>query len=78
MNALDNALVSSASMAVDLAPVADAVSRSFEHRIERARIEAVLGSLLASERFAAARVATFVPILLHRAACERLREPTVH
>jgi hypothetical protein len=78
MNAPDNSFAAPAALAVDLAPVADAVSRSFEHRIERTRIEAVLGSLMASERFAAARVATFVPILLHRAACERLREPSVH
>lgn len=60
--------------AIDLAPVIEAVARSLRGTVPPARIEGVLRDLLAHD-FVEARVLAYVPILLQRAACDRLRSP---
>jgi hypothetical protein len=58
---------------VDLAMVADAVERSLGGEVSRERIEHVLDELLQDDSFQSARVFAYLPILLQRAARERLR-----
>ncbi|KNZ32340.1 MAG: hypothetical protein AD742_11115 [Methylibium sp. NZG] len=57
---------------IDLGMVADGVLRSFAGEVPRERVERVLTDLLEQE-FSGARVTTFLPIFLHRVACETLR-----
>lgn len=57
---------------VDLGVVTDSVMRSFLGDVPRERVERLLTDLLEQE-FSAARVTTFMPIFLHRVACETLR-----
>jgi hypothetical protein len=57
---------------VDLAPLVHAITRELRAAVPAARIEALLRQLLEHE-FRDARVVTFVPIFLQRAACEALR-----
>lgn len=60
-------------MSIDLGPIAASVERTLRGDVASAEIEQVLQALLHTPEFASARVATFVPIFLHRSACERLR-----
>lgn len=60
-------------LVVDLAPITESVSRSMNGQVAAGEIERLLHALLAGDEFATARVVTYVPILLHRAACDRLR-----
>lgn len=57
---------------VDLGVVADSVLHSFAGQLPRERVERLLTDLLEQE-FSGARVTTFLPIFLHRLACETLR-----
>ena len=57
---------------VDLGAVTDKVLRSFSGELPRDRVERLLADLLEQE-FSDARVTTFLPIFLHRVACETLR-----
>jgi hypothetical protein len=57
---------------VDLGVIADKVLRSFNGELPRDRVERLLSELLEQE-FSEARVTTFLPIFLHRVACETLR-----
>jgi hypothetical protein len=57
---------------VDLGAVADAVLRSLSASVPRARVDRLLADLLEQE-FSSARVTQFLPIFLHRVACETLR-----
>lgn len=57
---------------IQLAPVADAVERTLAGAVDRARIEHVLHELLA-QQFRGAHVTAYLPIFLHRAACDALR-----
>lgn len=59
---------------VDLGPVVDALLRDVQGRVERIDIERLLGRLL-DQQFADARVTTYLPILLHRAARQVLMAP---
>jgi hypothetical protein len=56
----------------NLQPVREALLRDAGHGSDTAAIDAMLDQLL-NERFAQARVQTFVPIFLYRAAREALR-----
>jgi hypothetical protein len=56
---------------LDLEPIRHALLREAAGRVSLGHIDAVLEDLLAHE-FSNARVASFLPILLHRAARERL------
>ncbi len=58
--------------AVELSPITDKVLHSLQGEVPRARIEALLSELLAQE-FSEARVTTFLPVFLHKLACETLR-----
>lgn len=58
---------------VDLGAVADKVVASLAGRVPRERVEQLLVELLEQE-FSAARVTLFLPIFLHRLACETLRQ----
>lgn len=58
--------------AVELSPITDKVLHSLQGDVPRARIEALLTELLAQE-FSDARVTTFLPVFLHKLACETLR-----
>ncbi len=62
-----------AGMAIDLGPIAASVERTLRGDVASAEIEQVLRALLHTPELASARVTTFVPIFLHRSACERLR-----
>lgn len=55
-----------------LGPVVEAIARELGGAVATERIEALLRELLERE-FGDARITSFVPIFLHRAACERLR-----
>ena len=57
---------------VDLGVVTDSVMRSFSDVVSRERVECLLSELLEQE-FSTARVTAFLPIFLHRVACETLR-----
>jgi hypothetical protein len=61
--------------AVALSPITDKVLHSLQGEVPRARIEALLSELLAQE-FSDARVTTFLPVFLHKLACETLRRET--
>lgn len=61
-----------AAFAVQLGPVASKVSASLGGSVPHARIEALLRELLEQE-FGEARVTAFLPVFLHRYACETLR-----
>lgn len=61
-----------AAFAVQLGPVASKVSESLGGAVPYERIETLLRELLEQE-FGEARVTAFLPILLHRCACEALR-----
>ncbi|WP_425260833.1 hypothetical protein ACPOLB_08215 [Rubrivivax sp. RP6-9] len=58
--------------AVELSPITDKVLHSLQGNVPRARIEALLTELLAQE-FSDARVTAFLPVFLHKLACETLR-----
>jgi hypothetical protein len=58
---------------VDLGAVADQVVASLAGQVPRERVEQLLVELLEQE-FSAARVTLFLPIFLHRLACETLRQ----
>ncbi len=58
---------------VDIAMVADAVHRSFDGEVPRERIEHMLHELLLDDAFRSARIFAYLPILLQRAARDRLR-----
>jgi hypothetical protein len=58
---------------VDLGAVTDKVVASLAGRVPRERVEQLLVELLEQE-FSAARVTLFLPIFLHRLACETLRQ----
>ena len=60
---------------LDLVTLADLVSHGLGGNVTRERVEHVLEELLTGE-FADARVVTFMPIFLQRAALERLRDET--
>lgn len=57
---------------IDLGPVVQAIARELGGAVPAERIEALLQELLEHE-FCDVRVTTFVPIFLHRVACETLR-----
>lgn len=57
---------------MDLGPLVHAITREIGAAVPAGRIEALLQQLLERE-FRDARVVTFVPIFLQRAACEALR-----
>jgi hypothetical protein len=59
--------------AIDLAAVADAVDRSLHGSVPRERIDAVLHELL-EQQLQDAKVINYLPIFLHRAACDSLRK----
>jgi hypothetical protein len=61
--------------AIDLAAVSDAVDRSLHGSVPRERIDAVLHELL-EHHLQDARVFSFLPIFLHREACDTLRKGT--
>jgi hypothetical protein len=58
---------------IELGPIVEAVEHSTGHAVDRDEIDRLLRELLA-ERFSDARVLAYLPIFLHRAACEILRE----
>jgi hypothetical protein len=58
---------------IEIGAIVDTVDCSLEHAVPRDEIEGLLRELLA-ERFGDARVLSYLPILLHRAACESLRD----
>ena len=58
--------------AMPIAQLVHAVDRQMHGTVSQAHIEEVLRELLVHD-FADARVPTFVPILLQRAACDVLR-----
>lgn len=58
--------------ALNLTALAERVQRSLADAAQRERIDGLLTHLMHT-RFADARVTAFLPILLHRAACECLR-----
>lgn len=62
----------SAAFNVELGPIAHAVSRELCDQVPPERIEELLRELLEQE-FSEARVTTFLPIFLHRFACDTLR-----
>lgn len=64
------ALASAAS--VDLGVITDSVLRSFAGEVPREHVERLLTELLEQE-FSTARITTFLPIFLHRVACDSLR-----
>lgn len=64
--------VPSAAFNVELGPIAHAVSRELCDQVPPERIEQLLRDLLEQE-FSEARVTTFLPIFLHRFACDTLR-----
>jgi hypothetical protein len=59
---------------LDLEPIRQALLREAKGRSDLPHIDAVLQDLLGHE-FKDARVASFLPIFLHRAARERLWSP---
>lgn len=61
-----------ASFNVELGPIAHSVSRELCGQVPPERIEQLLRELLEQE-FSEARVTTFLPIFLHRFACDTLR-----
>lgn len=61
-----------AAAPVDLGAVADAVLRSLSTDVPRERVDQLLADLLDQE-FSSARVTQFLPIFLHRLACETLK-----
>lgn len=61
-----------AAFNVELGPIAHAVSRELCGQVPPDRIEHLLRELLEQE-FSEARVTTFLPIFLHRFACDTLR-----
>ncbi len=62
---------------IDLGAIADKVLRSLSIDVPRARVDRLLTELLEQE-FSTARVTTFLPVFLHRVACETLRRETRH
>lgn len=70
---LDLPAAAPARPGVDLGAVADKVVASLAGRVPRERVEQLLVELLEQE-FSAARVTLFLPIFLHRLACETLRQ----
>lgn len=70
---LDLPPAAAAPPALDLGAVADKVVASLAGRVPRERVERLLVELLEQE-FSAARVTLFLPIFLHRVACETLRQ----
>lgn len=67
-----DAMAAPGAACVDLGVVTDSVMRSFSGVIPRERVERLLSDLLEQE-FSTARVTAFMPIFLHRVACETLR-----
>lgn len=65
-------LTPSQPCAVDLGVVADKVVASLAGQVPRERVQELLLELLEQE-FSSARVTLFLPIFLHRVACETLR-----
>lgn len=61
-----------AAFTVELGPIAHAVGRELCGQVPLERIEQLLRDLLEQE-FSQARVTTFLPIFLHRFACDTLR-----
>jgi hypothetical protein len=57
---------------LDLEPVIEAVGRTLKGSVADQQIRDCVQRLM-SERYADARVPNFVPVFLHRAACESLR-----
>ena len=57
---------------IDLGPVIQAIERELRGTVPAERIETLLQELLERD-FCDVRVTTFVPIFLHRVACETLR-----
>ena len=62
---------------IDLGVIADKVLRSLSTDVPRERVDSLLADLLEQE-FSSARVTTFLPVFLHRVACETLRRETRH
>jgi hypothetical protein len=67
-----DAVANPSAASVDLGVVADSVLRSFAGEVPRERVERLLTELLEKE-FGTARITTFLPIFLHRLACDTLR-----
>jgi hypothetical protein len=67
-----DAVADATAASVDLGVIADSVLRSFAGEVPRERVERLLTELLEQE-FSTARVTTFLPIFLHRVACDTLR-----
>jgi hypothetical protein len=63
---------STSGFSLDLGPIARAVGRELRGEVPAERIEQRLRELL-DQQFSEAKVTTFLPILLHRSACESLR-----
>lgn len=61
-----------ADVQIALGPIAEKVSRTLCGQVTQERIEQVLHRLLEQE-FGDARVTTYLPIFLQRAACETLQ-----
>jgi hypothetical protein len=62
---------------IDLGVIADNVLRSLATDVPRSRVDRLLTELLEQE-FSTARVTTFLPVFLHRLACETLRREDRH
>lgn len=67
-----DAMAATGAASIDLGIVTDSVMRSFSNVVPRERVERLLSDLLEQE-FSTARVTAFMPIFLHRVACETLR-----
>ena len=62
---------------IELGPIAEKVGRALRGQVAQERIEQVLNTLLARD-FSDARVTTYLPIFLQRAACESLQAEAQH
>lgn len=68
----NEAIGNMAPACVDLGPVVRAIAFELSGAVEPERIEALLRELLEQE-FSDARVTAFLPIFLHRVACDSLK-----
>lgn len=70
----ESAAIAAAELGLSIAPLAEQICSDLAHAVPRARVEGVVLAVLQQCR--GATVTAYLPLLVRRRACERLRPET--